>query len=158
MTLISERTTTTYRGFKIVAGRNARGYRAVGHCRFAQRLDVVAGNSVSEAVKACRTEIDRVVSENGPVIRQRLISGHAAWLRAKGRPYVGVREPGGYFRRVSHCYACKTTVDNSYDLECARCGWIICGHCGACGCSSMPRLYPSFGLCRSTPTRRISDG
>ena len=134
MAWISERTVTTYRGFKIVAGQAGGRFRAVGHCGFDERLEVVAGSTVAQAIDACKTEIDRVLSKNGPAIRQRLISGHAAWLRAKGRPYAGVREPGGYYRHVSHCYACKTTVDNSHDLECARCGWIICGHCGACGC------------------------
>ncbi len=134
MAWISERTVTIYRGFKIVAGKGGGGFRAVGHCRFAGRLDV-AGKSVAQAIDVCTTEVDRVLSENGAAIQERLITGHAAWLRAQGRPYAGVRVPGTrYYHRVSHCYACKTTVDNSYDLECAGCGWIICGHCGACGC------------------------
>lgn len=36
--------------------------------------------------------------------------------------------------RVSHCWNCKQKVDNSIDLECSACGWIVCGECGACGC------------------------
>jgi hypothetical protein len=37
--------------------------------------------------------------------------------------------------RASYCWNCKQPVDNSIDLECSACGWIICGSCGACGCT-----------------------
>ncbi len=37
--------------------------------------------------------------------------------------------------RASYCWNCKQPVDNSIDLECSGCGWIICGSCGACGCT-----------------------
>ena len=37
------------------------------------------------------------------------------------------------YHRVSHCYNCKTTVDNHHHLECSCCYWIICPSCGACG-------------------------
>lgn len=36
-------------------------------------------------------------------------------------------------RRVTHCYRCKSHLDNSITPECSKCGWIIC-ECGACGC------------------------
>ena len=35
--------------------------------------------------------------------------------------------------RKTHCYNCKTSLDNYIDYECTSCGWIICS-CGACGC------------------------
>jgi hypothetical protein len=37
--------------------------------------------------------------------------------------------------RASYCWNCRQPVDNSIDLECSGCGWIICGSCGACGCT-----------------------
>ena len=35
--------------------------------------------------------------------------------------------------RASFCGDCKQSLDNSIDLECTGCGWIVCGYCGACG-------------------------
>ncbi len=35
--------------------------------------------------------------------------------------------------RASVCWNCKKSVNNSVDLECLACGWIVCGSCGACG-------------------------
>lgn len=48
--------------------------------------------------------------------------------------------------RASYCWNCKRPVDNSIDLECSGCGWIICGSCGACGCTyggKEPNYRPS---------------
>lgn len=36
--------------------------------------------------------------------------------------------------RITHCYECKESLDNSIDIECNKCEWIICNWCGACGC------------------------
>lgn len=35
--------------------------------------------------------------------------------------------------RITICYKCKSNLDNTIELTCANCGWIIC-ECGACGC------------------------
>lgn len=37
-------------------------------------------------------------------------------------------------RRVTHCYKCQQSLDSLYMEICPKCGWIICPHCGACGC------------------------
>jgi hypothetical protein len=59
---------------------------------------------------------------------------HAAYFEGKGLKNPGVRPRGILTRhRVAHCYSCKHPLDNSIDIECVACGWIICG-CGACGC------------------------
>jgi len=59
---------------------------------------------------------------------------HSAFLKSHKLtvPEVVVREEK---HRVSGCWNCKTNVDNSIDLLCSRCGWTICGSCGACGCT-----------------------
>ena len=36
-------------------------------------------------------------------------------------------------KETKQCYSCKEELDNSVDLECSNCGWIVC-ICGACGC------------------------
>jgi hypothetical protein len=38
------------------------------------------------------------------------------------------------FRRITHCWRCKTHLNSSRHEECPACGWIICPECGACGC------------------------
>lgn len=63
-----------------------------------------------------------------------MLDRHKANLAKIGRDYLGVR-PSSESRahRVSHCYSCKKTVDNTVDVECVSCSWILC-RCGACGC------------------------
>lgn len=59
---------------------------------------------------------------------------HAQHLERMGMKNHGVRKTQQpKLHRIAHCWACKELLDNSQDLECAGCGWIIC-ECGACGC------------------------
>lgn len=60
---------------------------------------------------------------------------HKERLQNLGIEYQGVRQALNVSekRRVTHCYACKEPLDNSVDIECVTCGWILC-KCGACGC------------------------
>lgn len=65
-----------------------------------------------------------------------LIQYHRDLIEAKGIPYKGTtKSTRQRMHRVTHCYNCKGPLDNSIDIECAQCGWIICG-CGACNCKS----------------------
>ena len=66
--------------------------------------------------------------ENTPEFR------HKSKMNELGKKYLGVRVSARKRpHRVTICYACRATLDNTMQLECAACGWIICG-CGACGC------------------------
>lgn len=60
---------------------------------------------------------------------------HEKRLRMLGLEYAKVRivKEGSAKRRITHCYNCKLHLDNRIDIECCKCGWIICD-CGACGC------------------------
>ncbi len=58
---------------------------------------------------------------------------HRELLNRLGKPYLGIRPASSFHRRVTHCYACKSHLDNSINIECVACGWILCA-CGACGC------------------------
>lgn len=63
-----------------------------------------------------------------------LIQFHQEKMEWAGKKYKGFRQreikkPA----RVTHCYSCKEQLDNSIDIECVSCGWILCW-CGACGC------------------------
>ena len=57
---------------------------------------------------------------------------HRQFLRDRGAPYLGTQPTTKGFR-VTHCYSCKTDLNNELYKECRACGWIICS-CGACGC------------------------
>lgn len=60
---------------------------------------------------------------------------HEAHLEFLGIPWKGIREAGSSNdRRVTHCWFCKSKLDNAVNSECNACGWILCGNCGACGC------------------------
>jgi hypothetical protein len=60
---------------------------------------------------------------------------HKERLENLGKEYRGVRPAtqNPLKRRITHCYTCKMPLDNSIDIECVSCGWILCV-CGACGC------------------------
>ena len=59
---------------------------------------------------------------------------HRQFLEKSGRTVPGTVRARKE-NRASYCWNCKMPVDNSIDLECSGCGWIICGSCGACGCT-----------------------
>lgn len=59
---------------------------------------------------------------------------HSQFLADRDLPYCDATTPTKR-GRVSKCWNCKQPVDNSVDLECSSCEWIICGLCGACGCA-----------------------
>ena len=59
---------------------------------------------------------------------------HRSRLEKLGKAYLGVRPAiRRHLHRITHCYACKRGLDNSVDIECVACDWILCT-CGACGC------------------------
>lgn len=57
---------------------------------------------------------------------------HADFLSSKGLKSAGLKRTNKQ-HRVTHCYNCKKDLDNSIQVECGNCGWIVCS-CGACGC------------------------
>lgn len=66
-----------------------------------------------------------------------LAERHMRKVMDAGQHYRGLQRPTlRERRRVTHCYACKARLDNSTDVECVSCGWILCP-CGACGCGYM---------------------
>jgi len=66
--------------------------------------------------------------------RQELEKKHRTFLESKNIIYRGVScVSEKKHTRVTHCWNCKNPLDNSIDLECKSCGWILCS-CGACGC------------------------
>jgi len=66
--------------------------------------------------------------------RLELVEKHAQYLSSRGLTNDGTRiASNGRLHRTPPCWRCKKHLDNSFDIECALCGWIIC-NCGACGC------------------------
>ncbi len=65
--------------------------------------------------------------------QQLIQEDHKKRILAAGLPYHGTRQPASRSHRVTHCWRCAQQLDNTVDLECVGCGWIICA-CGACGC------------------------
>lgn len=59
---------------------------------------------------------------------------HREFLNSLGIRYNGVTSISATRKhRITNCYSCKKSLDNSVDIECNICRWIIC-RCGACGC------------------------
>ena len=94
------------------------------YVRFDQPSSREAVTRTADSYRAYREDADRTPEER-----------HKARLEKLGRKYQGVRlaTHGSLRRRITHCYNCKHGLDNSIDIECIACGWILC-KCGACGC------------------------
>jgi hypothetical protein len=66
---------------------------------------------------------------------------HARHLERMGLKNRGVRKADRpTLHRTAHCWSCKELLDNSQDLECSGCDWIIC-ECGACGCGRQKQKH-----------------
>ncbi|WP_423679897.1 hypothetical protein [Undibacterium sp. WLHG33] len=65
--------------------------------------------------------------------RERTIERHREFLIAHGYKYLGIAVSKKRVNRITHCWNCKSHLDNAIDVECVSCGWIVC-RCGACGC------------------------
>ncbi len=94
----------------------------------------VLGESMQDVVQKVKAEIQAKVDNQKADERALLPTRHREYLEELGRVYRGIRPRTTATRRTDKCYACHTFVDNSVDLECIACGWIICSHCAACGC------------------------
>lgn len=77
-----------------------------------------------------RIEVERARLE---AERNQIIERHKQFIAASGNKYVGTALGYPKVRRITHCWSCRSPLDNEVNVECLSCGWIICG-CGACGC------------------------
>ena len=103
----------------------------------------VIGESIPDVLKQLRQAID--VPERRNAFRKTLLEKHAVFLRSRGivpekLSAQQLEQLMLRVRRVTHCYGCKSPLDNAVDLECLSCKWIPCGHCGACGCGYESQL------------------
>lgn len=89
---------------------------------------------VVTAYNTLKTSLGKPLKAPGYDDNASIENKHKQFLLERGLPDNGIR-PAIEKRshRVTHCWSCKEHLDNSVDVECATCAWIICG-CGACGC------------------------
>lgn len=77
--------------------------------------------------------VSRVKSDGPRAYVIRIYTHWRGTVRSKflefGRP---AREGNPRPHRSTHCWNCKTPIDNRFDIECRVCLWIICPSCGAC--------------------------
>jgi hypothetical protein len=83
--------------------------------------------------KAC-AEFQHEGDEASRILRETLPARHRERIEKLGLEYKGIRAVTRLRnRRITHCWACHDHLDNTVDVECVLCGWILCT-CGACGC------------------------
>ena len=68
-------------------------------------------------------------------LEQSLQEMHQHRFSSTGAEYLGTRRSTSqqHQKRTANCWDCHSELDSTIDMECARCGWILCW-CGACGC------------------------
>lgn len=93
------------------------------------------GGEVSDAdFVSVMTKYNSYKEASGRPIKAPPEVAHATFLEARGLPAQMLRKATRTPRsRVTNCYSCKASLDNSINFECSACNWIICS-CGACGC------------------------
>ncbi len=72
-------------------------------------------------------------SDLTPTATPTAIDLHREFLARKGINYKGTTTKKSR-NRSTHCYSCKNTVSSDSNVACSNCGWLICDHCGTCGC------------------------
>jgi len=130
--LNSQRTQEYYRGFKIVAALYKNEFQGRAYHSL-KKLSVNNCSEIDDAVCKLKQIIDAEINQNIEVYQKDIQEKHKAFLKTKGKQFSETR-PSSSHHRESHCYNCKSAVDNKFDVECIACGWIVCNSCGACGC------------------------
>jgi hypothetical protein len=133
MNMHSKRIIDHYKGFHIVAAFFRNEFQAKAKHKFIDELRVNKCEDLNCAVFKIKNIIDKYFIDNHEVLQERIIETHKLWMIQKGFEYKGVSNHPKY-QRTNNCYSCKNSVDNSQDIECNACQWIICSYCGACGC------------------------
>lgn len=111
--------------------RWARFDRAILNDAILDGADVV-GTTLAAMLKQQKLEKER--QERLEKQRQETLEAHKQFLKSRNLECHGVQVATARQRRVTHCWNCKGHLDNSVDLECSACSWILC-RCGVCGCS-----------------------
>lgn len=113
-----------------------RGWRIRGDV---QNLSV-EGSSISDVVDLLKKDAEdeslraqAVEAERLKALHETLPQRHRERLTVPGYLYKGLRLQT-HRHRESHCYNCKSKVDNASDFECVECGWIVCKECASCNC------------------------
>lgn len=68
------------------------------------------------------------------LLRNLVEKRHNDFIKSKGHPPSEGMGRTQREHRTANCYGCNRHLDNAIDYECLKCRWIICWHCGACGC------------------------
>ena len=84
-----------------------------------------------------------IVRKNDVLTARRLAEAerrHRERLEKTSKRYIGITEPDGLgFIRNAVCHDCHRVLGSEAHLQCSGCRWIVCSHCGACGCTSYPK-------------------
>jgi hypothetical protein len=89
------------------------------------------------AIRWAEGAVARDAARQAQVVAE-LLKKRETYFSRLGLVDPGTREGGGKFKRVTKCYSCGKPLDNSVELECVACNWILC-KCGACGCGYVKR-------------------
>lgn len=108
--------------------------KLMGQCHpesIRHRLSTLKGNERDSAIKIynewCMKDGRSFFQENN------IFERHRRHVEKTGSSYLGTRKANPGNLRIAHCWRCKNHLDNTVDVECKACGWILC-RCGACGC------------------------
>ena len=150
---MSQRENTQYKGLSLVAAFWKGKYQGRAWASsLGTSVAHVYGDSIEDVMQKLRGDIDAGNTEC--TIKDLMVAKHGEFLKIKGISLeeidlIRLNRVYEELKRQPHCYECSEKLDNEYDLECSRCGWIIC-HCGACGCGH-PVYGPKIAVKKTKP-------
>lgn len=137
------REVTTYKGLTLIAALYQGRYQGKA---WGNKLGCAVAHVFGSSIDDVQANLQRAIDsgETQEKIKQLILERHGEFLRRKGIPAdelgsVRLNQVYEKLKRTPHCYECSSSLDNEIDLECSRCGWIVCS-CGACGCG-----HPKYG-------------
>ena len=115
---------------------------------FSKVADPILNRNAMENYLSWKTEHGNEFVKIHPVTDEQklqvVIEKHKEYVGRIQKAYFGFTKPTNKAHRVTVCFSCRESLDNSIDIECNSCGWIICDRCGACGCGYDPNKQIGF--------------
>jgi len=128
---MTKRTIESYSDFKLVAAFYKGKYQGRAH---GERQFSAEGADIESVIVNLKRLVDSWKINREAILAKEREERHREFLKARDILYQGVRESNKpRSQRVTHCWSCKCHLDNSINMECVACRWILCD-CGACGC------------------------
>ncbi len=126
--------TETYQGFSLVSAYKDGEYQGKIFSSGVGEIIHIFGNSLEKVMKKLKRKVDSGKADEK--LEKKIAKRHKKHLKKYKIPRDAItlkkRHKNSKERDVP-CYECHSQLNSKINLECSRCGWMVCP-CGTCGC------------------------